>query len=322
MIGYLVHQGGATREEGRLDPGWLASGSGVLVWADVQAPDEADAQVLRESFGFHELAIEDALQDTHHPKVESYQAYLYLVLHGINFSADEHHFDTHDTDFFLGSNYLVTVHNGLRRRSLQHVRDLCARSPRIMAEGPVALLHRIIDTMADHYRPEVDALEDRIDALEDLVLEAPGGSLMGDILAIKRDVAALRRIVIPQRDVVARLARREFDQINQEMAYRFRDVYDQFVRMSDDAMIYQDRITGILDAHLATVSNQLAQVSKLLAVVAALFGPLTVITGVYGMNVELPVLPGGERMQFWWVIAWMAASSGLMFALFRRMRWL
>lgn len=145
---------------------------------------------------------------------------------------------------------------------------------------------------------------------------------MGDILAIKRDVAALRRIVIPQRDVVARLSRREFDQITQEMAYRFRDVYDQFVRMSDDATIYQDRITGILDAHLATVSNQLARVSKLLAVVAALFGPLTVITGIYGMNVELPVLPGGEGMQFWWVVGWMAGSSALMFALFRRMRWL
>jgi magnesium transporter len=321
MIRYLVHLDGTTREEGELDPRWLASGSRVFVWADVQAPGHADAEVLREGFGFHELAIEDALQATHHPKVESYQTYLYLVLHGINFSADEHHFDTHDTDFFLGPNYLVTVHDGLRR-SIGHVRELCARSSHIMEEGPVALLHRIVDAMADHYRPEVDSLEDRIDALEDVVIQAPGGSLMGDILAIKRDVAALRRIVIPQRDVVARLSRREFDQISQEMAYRFRDVYDQFVRMSDDAMIYQDRVTGILDAHLATVSNQLAQVSKLLAVVAALFGPLTVITGVYGMNVVLPTLPGGDAAQFWWVMGWMVTSSGLMFALFRRMRWL
>jgi len=321
MIRCFVHADGATREEARVDPAWLAPDSGVFVWAEIQAPDDADARVLHEVFGFHALAIEDAMEATHHPKVESYQNYLYLVLHGINFSPDEHVFDTHDTDFFLGPNYLVTVHDGLRR-SIRHVSDLCARTPRIMEEGPVALLHRIVDTMADHYRPEVDALEDRIDVLEDRVIEAPGGSLMAEILAIKRDVSGLRRIVIPQRDVVARLARREFDQISQEMAYRFRDVYDQFVRMSDDALIYQDRITGILDAHLATVSNQLAQVSKLLGVVAVLFGPLTVITGIYGMNVTLPVLPGGEGLQFWWVMGFMGLSSGGLFALFRRMRWL
>jgi magnesium transporter len=321
MMRCFVHQDGITREETVVDPAWLAPDSGVFVWTDIHAPDDADARVMREVFGFHALAIEDALEARHHPKVERYQGYLYLVLHGINFSPDQHVFDTHDTDFFLGPNYLVTVHDG-RRRSIRDVNALCARSPRIMADGPVALLHRIVDTMADHYRPEVEALGDRIDALEDLVIEAPGGSLMADILALKRDLAALRRIVIPQRDVVARLARREFDEIGQEMAYRFRDVHDQFVRLSDDAVIYQDRMTGILDAHLATVSNQLAQVSKLLAVVAALFGPLTVITGIYGMNVELPVLPGGEQMQFWWVMGGMITSSGVLLALFRRMRWL
>ena len=84
---------------------------------------------------------------------------------------------------------------------------------------------------------------------------------------------------MPQRDAVGRLARREFGIINQEMAYRFRDVYDQFARIAEDAMVFQDRVTGILDAHLASVSNRLADVSRLLAVIATLFGPLTVITG-------------------------------------------
>lgn len=321
MIRYLVHQDGAVREASQFDPGWLAPDSHVVIWADVQEPTEADAEVLRAGFGFHELAIEDALQTMHHPKVESYQDYLYLVLHGIDFSADDHVFSTHDTDFFVGPRFLVTVHDG-RRRSIRHVGDLCTRSGHIMADGSVALLHRIVDTMVDHYRPEVDDLEDRIDALENLVIEAPGGTRTGEILALKRDVASLRRIVIPQRDVVSRLARREFDLVNQEMAYRFRDVYDQFVRMSDDAMIFQDRMTGILDAHLSSVSNQLAQVSKVLAMIATLFGPLTVITGLFGMNVDLPAMPGGSGAQFWWVLGVMGSASGLMFVLFRRSGWL
>ena len=98
------------------------------------------------------------------------------------------------------------------------------------------------------------------------------------------------------------------------MAYRFRDVYDQLVHLADDAMMFQDRVTGILDAHLASVSIQLAQASKLVAVVATLFGPLTVLTGLYGMNVPLPHLPGGEAAQFWWVVALMLSAATAMFA--------
>ena len=107
--------------------------------------------------------------------------------------------------------------------------------------------------MVDHYRPEVDELEARLDEIEEQVIETPSRS--ADRRHPRRSSATsprLRRIVVPQRDVVGRLARREFDLIGQEMAYRFRDVYDQFVRMADDAIVFQDRVTGVLDAHLAT----------------------------------------------------------------------
>ncbi|MGE0042023.1 MAG: magnesium transporter CorA family protein [Vicinamibacterales bacterium] len=316
-----MHRDGRTERSGRVDPAWLAPDSGAFVWADITQPGPDEARLLAEVFRFHELAVEDALQSSHHPKLESYGDYLYVVLHGINFQPDAHCFDTHDTDFFVGSRFLVTVHDG-RRRSIPHVAALCERSAVVMHEGPVALMHRIVDTMVDHYRPEVDDLEGRLDALEERVLNVASGDLTAEILAVKRDIASLRRVVIPQRDVVARLARREFDTINQEMAYRFRDVYDQFVRMADEALIFQDRVTGILDAHLANVSNRLAQASKLIALVATLFGPLTVVTGLYGMNVPIPEFPGGEDVQFWWILGLMAAASAGMFAWFRRARWI
>ena len=175
--------------------------------------------------------------------------------------------------------------------------------------------------MVDHYRPEVDELEERLDEIEKRVIETPTESLTGDILDVKRDITSLRRIVVPQRDVVGRLARREFDLIGQEMAYRFRDVYDQFARMADDAIVFQDRVTGILDAHLASVSNRLADVSKVLAVIAALFGPLTVITGLFGMNVPLPTLFGSPEYQFWEIIGMMVLSSAALFVWFRKSGW-
>jgi magnesium transporter len=320
LIRYFVHRGGQTELFDRLDPAWLSPDSGAVVWADVAEPTDDDGVVLREAFGLHELPVEAALKRETHPKVESYGRYLYLVLHGINFQAAEHTFETHETDFFLAPNFLITIHDG-QRRSIAQVGELCSRSTHVLSEGPVALLHRIVDTMVDHYRPEVDELEDRLDQLEKRVIEMPTESLTGEILNLKHDVTSLRRVVVPQRDVVGRLARREFDLIGQEMAYRFRDIYDQFVRMADDAMVFQDRVTGIFDAHLASVSNRLADVSKVLAVIAALFGPLTVITGLFGMNVPLPSLFGSPEHQFWEIIGLMLLSSAALYVWFRKSGW-
>ncbi|HJU41219.1 MAG TPA: magnesium transporter CorA family protein [Vicinamibacterales bacterium] len=320
MIRYFVHRGGRTEQVDRFEPAWLLNESGVIVWADIAEPTEQDAAVLREVFGLHELPVEAAVQRETNPKVESYGRYLYIVLHGINFQAAEHRFETHETDFFLAPNFLVTLHDG-QRRSIAHISELCARADHILAEGPVALLHRIVDTMVDHYRPEVDELEERLDEIEKQVIESPSDELTADILAIKRDITTLRRIVIPQRDVVGRLGRREFDLISQEMAYRFRDVYDQFARMADDSIVFQDRVTGVLDAHLASVSNRLANVSRLLAVIAALFGPMTVITGLFGMNVPLPTLIGSVEYQFWEIIGIMVVSSSALFYWFKKSGW-
>jgi magnesium transporter len=331
LIQYFVHRGGQTQRVDRLDPAWLAPPSAdtpadgaanrVVVWADVVNPTDEDGRILREVFGLHELPVEAAFQRETQPKVESYGKYLYIVLHGINFQAADHTFETHETDFFLASNFLVTIHDG-HRRSIEHVSQLCDRSGHIFEEGPVALLHRIVDTMVDHYRPEVDEIEERLDEIEkDVIQTTSSQSLTGDILAIKRDITAFRRIVVPQRDVVGRLARREFDLISQEMAYRFRDVYDQFAHMAEDAIVYQDRVTGVLDAHLASVSNRLADVSRVLAVVAALFGPLTVITGIFGMNVPLPSLFGNPAYQFWEIIGLMVLSSAGLFVWFKQKGW-
>jgi magnesium transporter len=176
--------------------------------------------------------------------------------------------------------------------------------------------------MVDHYRPELDELEERLDEIEKQVIEAPAENLTGDILAVKRDITMLRRIVVPQRDAVGRLARREFDLISQELAYRFRDIYDQFARMADDAIVFQDRVTGVLDAHLASVSNRLANVSKFVAVIATLFGPMTVITGLFGMNVPLPSLLGSPEYQFWEIVGLMIVSSLGMYVWFRKSDWL
>jgi magnesium transporter len=223
-------------------------------------------------------------------------------------------------DFFLGRNFLVTVHDGYSR-SISTLREHCPRNPKLMAEGPVSLFHRIVDAMVDHYRPAMQYLEERIDRLEEEANEGREG-LVRRVMRLRRELSTARRIFVPQRDAIGRLARREFAGISDEMSYRFRDVYDHVVRVTEESLLFQDRVTGILEVHLASVSNRLNQVMKVLTVISTIFLPLTVLTGMWGMNVALPRLPGGPDAQFWWVGGLMVALSAGMLLVFRRNRWM
>jgi magnesium transporter len=321
VIKILKHEGGVTRQAEAVDPAWLLPDSGVLTWVALQDPSAPESKLLAGVFHIHDLAIEDALNAIHHPKIESYGDYLYLILHGIDFQARQHRFQTKDVDFFLGPRFLITVHHG-SSRSIDKLTGVCERNDQLLGEGTAALMHRIIDTMVDNYRPEIEKLQQRLDRLESEVFENPNPKLARQILDFKRDVASLRQVVLPQRDAVGRLARREFASISEQMAYRFRDVHDHLVRLSDEAMFFQDRISGILDAHLSAISNQLNSVMKVLTLISTIFLPLTVLTGMYGMNVTLPHMPGGDPWQFWWVVGIMLGLAAGMIAYFRSRGWI
>ena len=321
MITVLVHRAGATARADAVDPTWLRPDAPETFWVDIESAGEAEHRLLADTFQFHELAIEDALAEAHHPKIETYGDVLYLILHGIAAGARHHGFVTHDVDFFLGRNYLVTVHKAVSR-SIDAEQQICLRNEHVLREGAGARLHRIVDRMVDHYGPEVDGLEDRVEKIERTIFGGSHKSPLRDLLRLKADIASLRRVTLPQRDAIGRLARREFAQIPDALAYRFRDVYDHFVRLTEESIFLQDRVTGLLDAHLAIQSNRLNAVMKVLTVIATIFMPLTVLTGMYGMNVALPDFPGGAAAQFWWVFGIMVGLSAIMLWLFRRLKWL
>ena len=321
MVTIFVHRGGKTEQVTSTERVWLTPASGIMVWVDLAAPSIPESLILRDTFKLHPLSVEDAMSARQYPKAEAYDGYFYVILHGIDFRGGEHCFGTHDVDFFVGPNYLVTVHDG-DSRSIDDLRGHATRNPKILSEGPVALLHRIVDAMVDSYRPEIDKLEDRLDDLEKQIFDDPQPALVRRILDEKRQVAGLRRIVTPQRDVIGRLARRDFLDVTTEMSFRFRDVYDHLVRIADDVLIFQDRITGMLDAHLSNVSNRLNEVMKVLTVVATIFMPPTLLAGLWGMNVALPRFPGSDAAQFWWLAGATVLMVVGMLGAFRRKRWI
>ena len=283
-------------------------------------PTDAELAQLNDVFHFHPLSIEDARSALQFPKVEQYPGCLYAILHGIDVTTARQGLGTRDVDFFVGHAVLVTVHDGTSG-PIAELLKACSRHERLLAEGPVALFHRIVDAMVDNYRPSMDALEARVDKLEE---EAYAGrdTMVRRVMRLRHELSAARRVLIPQRDVIGRLARREFPAISDEMSYRFRDVYDHVVRVTEETLIFQDRVTGILEVHLAAVSNRLNQVMKVLTVMSTIFLPLTVLTGMWGMNVPLPHFPGALEEQFWWVAGLMVVLSAAMLAVFRRNRWL
>jgi magnesium transporter len=321
LTSVFVHRDGRTDEVASIDRAWLEPQSDVLLWVDIAAPSVPESLLLSDTFGFHPLAVESAMSQLEFPKIEPYEGYLYIVLHGLDYTKGDEGIATHDVDFFVGSRFLVTVHDG-HSRSVAEIRENCLRNPHVLGDGPMALFHRIVDRMVDRYLPEVDELEEWLREIEEAVFAKPTGGLIRDILELKRDVSALRRIAIPQRDVIGRLARREFGVITAELAFRFRDVYDHIVRLNDEAMMLQDRITGILEAHLSSVNNRLNEVMKVLTVVATIFMPLTLLSGIWGMNIPLPRFPGGEEVQFWWIVGFMVTVILVMLSLFRRNRWI
>ena len=304
----------------QVEPGWLDPSSTVTLWVDLAAPTAEEFRVLADIFGFHPLSVDDARSALQYPKVEPYPGYLYLVLHGIDLAKGRAQFATRDVDFFLGRNYLVSVHDG-QSRSIGRLRELCDQHERMLREGPVGLLHRIVDTMVDNYRPAIQEFETRLDKLEDLAFKGQE-PIVRQIIKLKRELGLLRRVIMPQRDVIGRLARREFAAISDEMAYRFRDVYDHMARYADEAWLFQERVTGIHEVNLASVSNRLNQVMKLLTVMSTIFLPLTVLTGMWGMNIPVPHFPGSPEAQFWWLAAVMVGVIVVMLVLFRRQKWI
>jgi magnesium transporter len=319
MVTIHVLDNGVVRQAKRVEPAWLGPSSTVTLWVDLAQPSDAELALLVEPFAFHTLSVDDARSAVQFPKIEQYPGYLYVVLHDLQGGGGQG-LATRDVDFFVGHSYLVTVHDG-SSVALSEARDSCGRYDRLMADGPVGLFHRIVDAIVDHYRPVMDDLENRIDQMEE---EAYTGreSLVRRVMRLRQELTSTRRIMVPQRDALARLARREFSGISDELSLRFRDVYDHVVRVTEETLMYQDRVTGILEVHLAAVSNRLNQVMKVLTVMSTIFLPLTVLTSMWGMNVPLPHLPGGPDAQFWWVLGIMLSLSGGMLLVFRRLHWI
>lgn len=262
-----------------------------VIWVDFEGAPNAEAEpILRDKFHFHPLAIDDALQENHSPKLDDWGSYLYIVMHTILFDPAEGEVKTQELDFFVGSNYLVTHHDA-PIEAVDQIWKTCQRDERIMKGGPDHLLYRILDEIASRYMPVVEKLDLAIDELEDDIFIGKNTATLEKLFTLKRAVLYLQRILARQREVLNQLARDPYDQIDAKDRVYFRDVYDHLVRLYDIIESVRDLISGTMDTYLSVINNRMNEIMKTLTVITTLFMPLSFVTGFFGMNFLQPSAP-------------------------------
>ncbi len=291
------------------------------VWADFESPSPGESALLTDVFAFHPLAIEDCFDKKHLPKIDDYDQYLFLVIHhGATFSARLGTFSTEKLSIFISSNYLVTVHDG-PSRTITLLKERLLKHHSSFTRGTDFLLHDILDGIVDHYFPVLDEFDNQIDQLEEEVFRNPTSDTSSKILLMKKNVLNLKRATAPQRELFNQLSRDDFPVISSAARIYFRDVYDHLVHIYDLTDSYQNLISGTRDAYLSTISNKLNEVMKVLTVISTIILPLSLISGIYGMNfVNIPELK--DPYGYFKVMGVMAGIAIFLLIFFKRKKWI
>ncbi|MBM3181277.1 MAG: magnesium/cobalt transporter CorA [Chloroflexi bacterium] len=256
-----------------------------MLWVDFMSEPPETALPILQSFGFHHLAIDDALQETHAPKIDDWGDYLYIVLNYMRLVKDTESWDTEidELDIFLGRNYVITHHDN-PITSIDETWGTSQRDPRYAQDGADHLLYKIIDEIVMNYMPVIEKIDEEIDIIEDQLFDRPSSQTLARLFTLKRVLLAMRRILLPQREVLNKMARDDYQVIDRKDRIFFRDIYDHLVRLHEVNESLRDLVGGALDTYLSVINNRMNEVMKTLTIITTLFMPLTFVTGFFGMN--------------------------------------
>ena len=323
MIKIIVQE----KDKGALvlaNPGELSSHLGKkekIVWVDVQKPTEKDMLFLEKHFSFHPLAMEDCMTTIQRPKIDRYENYLFIVLHAATVGAHKDKATSLEVDSFVGENYVVTVH--LKPiPSVTSTWERCLKNAGIMSQGAAYLFYFLADALVDNYFPILEKLDKEIQKAEDAVFKDGDSLTLNKIFDLKENVLILRRIIGPQRETTNFIARGGYQPIIPgKLSIYFRDVSDLLARINDNLDTYRDMLTSALDGHMSASSNKLNEIMKALTIIATIMMPLTLITGVYGMNFRF--MPEIEWRYGYFVVVGFMISLGVgMLIFFKKKKWL
>jgi magnesium transporter len=285
-----------------------------IVWLDVQDPTDEDVELLRSEFGFHELALEDAVKRDQRPKIDQYDRYHFIVFYAVRRRRDD------EIGIFVGKNYLVTVHAG-PCQEIGSTADRWRLNADRLGHGVEVPFYSLLDAIVDGYFPVIDEIAEEVEEIENAMFEPGGEHRQQQVFALKRELLNLRRVIAPQRELLNTLIRRDDPILDEKSLPYFQDIYDHLIRVLDSVDLARDQLTGLLDAHLSVVSNRLNVVMKRMTALSTILMSANLVAANYGMN--FTVMPElGWPYGYAWALALMVGICTILLLIFKRVDWL
>ena len=287
------------------------------IWVDVTDPTKPDLDNLAKNFPLHHLTLEDCSKTGNRVKLEQFNEYIFIITYGLE--SGKKGPTAFQMNFIIGKNFLLTVHKE-KIPSFDSLKSDGKRLHYLLSRGPDLLMHRLIDMETDFYFPVLDEIEDQIDELEEEVYRNVDKKVLGRLFRLKRELLGIKKRTAPQKEVVLLLSQKDFPFISEHASAYYRDIYDHIIRINESIDDYREILSNTLEVHLSMISNRMNEVMKALTIVATVMLPLTVLTGIYGMNLNIP--ESHIDFMYYVVLSLMIIIAFIMMLYFRRKHWI
>jgi magnesium transporter len=297
-----------------------------LTWIHLDPPvDPETVNELRERFGWHPLDVEDVLSKRQRPKIDDYadEGYLFGILHFPAYDKNVQRLNAGELDFFLGPDYLVTISNVELlpvTRLFSRVQEDERFREQLFGKGSGRLLYEVLDDLFDYCFPILDKIAYKLDSIEDDIEARRSEEIVTDISKAKQEIISYRKIIKPQRPALRLLERRIERFLPEELELYFDDLVDASERIWDLLDNYKEVVEALESTNESVISHRQNDVLRLLTVITVIILPVTLITGIFGMNVAFPGF--GTSHAFWIIVGAMVATAASLIAFFRYKRWL
>jgi magnesium transporter len=293
-----------------------------ITWINIDGLHDVDIiDKIGRHFGIHPLTLEDIVNTGHRPKTEDFEDYDYIVLKMLTYDEDKNHISAEQISFILGPHYLISFQE-TEGDVFNFVRERIRKAKgRIRKSGSDYLAYALTDAIVDHYFLVLEKIGEKIELLEEDLLDDTQTETLQSIHHLKREMIFFRKQVWPIRDILSTLMKEETSLIQETTRIFIRDLYDHTIQVMDTIESFRDVLSGLQDLYLSTVSNRMNEVMKVLTIMATIFIPLTFIAGIYGMNFEfMPEL----KWRWSYPVLWMLLVAIFLFMVFwfKKKKWL
>ncbi|MBN2226895.1 MAG: magnesium/cobalt transporter CorA [candidate division Zixibacteria bacterium] len=298
----------------------------VVLWIDMTDPDDHESYILTHDFHFHPLAIEDVIEEEdaitewQRSKIDDYKNYLYVEFQVADYVDYDEGIRLEEVNLFLTRNTVVTVHDK-PHRIFNYLYQRALKDERVLGRGAEFLFHTLIDVMVDNYNSILEFFEREVDKIEDAVLSEPDEETVKKIFTMRRDIYELKRITLPQKELIGHISRGQYSMISDRARLYFNDIFDHLTRIIELAESHRDTLISALEVYFSSVSTKTNEIIKVLTIFTVILMPPTFLVGLWGMNFRyMPELEWDYGYALFWVL--LVLITLVMVLFFKKKKWL